>query len=85
MDPKLDDDELYVQNSFIQTCLSKYFSHFVTSNCGIIGILVFFVLLTAFATFGATQVETNFNLEFFVNEDHFLQDYLAVKNSYFSD
>ena len=83
VDPNLDDDTLYVRDSFIQTCLSKYFARFITHSTVQIIVIIFFVLLTAFACFGITQVETNFELDFFVNSDHFLQGFIKARDANF--
>lgn len=85
MENDLDDETLYVRNSFIQVCLSKYYSRFITHNGTIIGAFIFFALLTAFAAFGVTQVKTDFELEFFVNSDHYLQGFITKRKAYFAN
>ena len=54
VDPDLDDDTLYSRNSFIQNCLQKHYSRFITSFPVRIGVLIFFLFLTIFAIAGST-------------------------------
>lgn len=46
---------------------------------------MFFALLTAFAAYGVTQVKTDFELEFFVNSDHYLQGFISKRKTYFDN
>ena len=62
IEKELDDDRMYIRSSFMQSFLRKCFSPFVTNWKAQIFILLFFASLTAFASWSATQVVTNFSV-----------------------
>lgn len=70
------DEKLHLRNSFVQACLSQCYSSFIVHPLTQILVLAFFLALTCVAGWAASQAEINFSLDYFVNEDHFLNRYI---------
>ncbi len=74
---------MYQRSSFIQNLLSKHYSRCIVNPTVQVIILVLFIMLTAFAAWGTSRIKSDFNIEYFVNDDHKLQDYYNMRDTYF--
>ena len=67
----------------MQKFLANHYSRCITHKVTIICVFLFFSFLTIFAAYGASQIEVNIELEFFVNTDHHLRDFINYRETYF--
>ena len=70
--------------SATERCLGKYFAPAILSNVGRIIFLVIYVILIAGACYGATQIEIQFDINYFVSKDSEINEYFEASDKFFN-
>ena len=65
--------------------LREYYGPFLLKNPVRIAVLVFFTGFMAFNIYGATQLELDWDIEWFVEDDFEVKDSLDIRDKYFGD
>ncbi len=79
------DEELHHRNSFVQVCLSRNYGRCLMHPLSQTMVVLCFSILTVMAALGSSRIQVNFSLDYFINSDNLLSQYINLRSQYFPE